>query len=202
LNLGTADTDTSQELQNPDNGEENASIDLGGSQDSIDDILFSQESNQNDQVDEASAVTSWDSIRTGFPEVLKFLEKAGFNESSDAKHIKSFAADLIKHVLQTRVTDSTMQAFLGGLKPMTGGCGFLLIALLPKFNSQSFKTPFDQLEALFQLILKEKQVDWSSFEASGAFTYASTSATAEKEKLLATGALKSQEHSRRQSWLT
>ena len=58
LNLGTADTDTSQELQNSDNGEENASIDLGDSQDSIDDILFSQESNQNDQVDEASAVTS------------------------------------------------------------------------------------------------------------------------------------------------
>ena len=132
---------------------------------------------------------------------MKFLEKAGFNESSDAKHIKSFAADLIKHVLQTRVTDNTMQAFLGGFKP-NGGCGFLLIALLPKFNSQSFKTPFDQLEALFQLILNEKQVDWSSFEASGASTSASTSATAEKEKLLATGALKSQEHSRRQSWLT
>jgi hypothetical protein len=169
---------------------------MGDSQDSIGDILFSQESNQNDQVDEASAVTSWDSIRTRFPEILKFLEKVGFNESSDAKQIKSFADNLVKHVLQTRVSDNTMQAFLGGFKPMNGSCGFLLIALLPKFNSQSFKTPFDQLEALFQLILNEKQVDWTSFEAAGASTSASTSATAEDE------ALKSQEHSRRQSWLT
>ena len=183
LNLGTADTGTSQELQNSDNREETASIDLDDSHNSIDDILFSQESNQNDQVDKASAVTSWNSIRTGFPEISKFLEKAGFNESSDAKQIKSFAVDLVKHVLQTRVTDNTMQAFLGGFKPMNGSCGFLLIALLPKFNSQSFKTPFDQLEALFQLILNEKQVDWASFEASSAATSASTSATAEKEKL-------------------
>ena len=76
-----------------------------------------------------------------------------------------------------------MQAFLGGFKPMNGGSGFLLIALLPKFNSQSFKTPFDQPEALFQLILNEKQVDWTSFEAPGASTSASTSATAEEEKL-------------------
>ena len=84
LNLGTADTDTSRELQNSDNVEEITSIDLGDSQDSNDDFLFSQESNQNDQVDEASAATSWNSIRTGFPEVLKLLEKAGYNESSDA----------------------------------------------------------------------------------------------------------------------
>ena len=36
---------------------------------------------------------------------------------------------------------------------------------------------------MFQLILNEKQVDWTSFEAAGASTSASTSATAEEEKL-------------------
>ena len=75
---------------------ETLAIELDGSQDAIDNLLLSQESGQ--QLDEAST-TSWDSVRTKFPQVSKFLEKAANNESSDVADIQNFAADLVKHVL-------------------------------------------------------------------------------------------------------